>query len=201
LQSSRAFNSAVFTSSGSRTSIARYVSNVEAVLCRVEYPRPTHVRHFMTIGRSEVGGGNFGRCNVITPQTIGNSSTVEHRNLTPRIYFDLRTVLSGTLRVGLPLAGVLMMPTLLAFLRAYPEIVLDLDFSDRVVDVIEEAFNAVVRFADVGDSRLMTRGFRHISPTPRSVPSVSSGQRCPPCPGRPKDSRLPAPQVSDQRKV
>lgn len=63
----------------------------------------------------------------------------------------------GTLRVGLPLAGMLMMPTLVAFMRAYPEIMLDLDFSDRVVDVIEEGFDAVVRFADVGDSRLMSR--------------------------------------------
>jgi DNA-binding transcriptional LysR family regulator len=34
-----------------------------------------------------------------------------------------------------------MMPTLVAFMRAYPEIVLDLDFSDRVVDVIEEGFD------------------------------------------------------------
>src|SRR5579863_1068473 len=63
----------------------------------------------------------------------------------------------GTLRVSLPLAGTLMMPTLVAFMRAYPEIVLDLDFSDRVVDVIEEGFDAVVRFAELGDSRLMTR--------------------------------------------
>src|SRR5207244_11958697 len=63
----------------------------------------------------------------------------------------------GTLRVSLPLAGMLMMPTLVAFMRAYPEIILDLDFSDRVVDVIEEGFDAVVRFAEVGDSRLMTR--------------------------------------------
>jgi DNA-binding transcriptional LysR family regulator len=46
---------------------------------------------------------------------------------------------------------------LVAFMRAYPEIILDLDFSDRVVDVIEEGFDAVVRFAEVGDSRLMTR--------------------------------------------
>ena len=59
----------------------------------------------------------------------------------------------GTLRVGLPLAGMLMMPTLVAFMRVYPEITLDLDFSDRVVDVIEEGIDAVVRFADVGDSR------------------------------------------------
>jgi DNA-binding transcriptional LysR family regulator len=63
----------------------------------------------------------------------------------------------GTLRVALPLAGMLMMPTLAAFMRAYPEIMLDLDFSDRVVDVIEEGFDAVVRFADAGDTRLMSR--------------------------------------------
>jgi DNA-binding transcriptional LysR family regulator len=63
----------------------------------------------------------------------------------------------GVLRVSLPLVGMLMMPTLTAFMRAYPEIVLDLDFSDRVVDVIEEGFDAVVRFADAGDSRLMSR--------------------------------------------
>src|SRR5258706_10207914 len=63
----------------------------------------------------------------------------------------------GPLRVSLPLVGTLMMPTLVAFMRAYPEIILDLDFSDRVVDVIEEGFDAVVRFAEVGDSRLMSR--------------------------------------------
>lgn len=63
----------------------------------------------------------------------------------------------GTLRVGLPLVGILMMPTLVAFMRAYPEIILDLDFSDRVVDVIEEGFDAVMRFAEAGDSRLMSR--------------------------------------------
>jgi DNA-binding transcriptional LysR family regulator len=63
----------------------------------------------------------------------------------------------GTLRVGLPLVGTVMMPTLVAFMRTYPEITLDLDFSDRVVDVIEEGFDAVVRFADAGDTRLMSR--------------------------------------------
>jgi DNA-binding transcriptional LysR family regulator len=63
----------------------------------------------------------------------------------------------GTLRVGLPLVGMLMIPTLVAFMRAYPEIMLDLDFSDRVIDVIEEGFDAVVRFADAGDTRLMSR--------------------------------------------
>ncbi len=63
----------------------------------------------------------------------------------------------GKLRVSLPLAGMLMMPTLSAFMRAYPEVELDLDFTDRLVDVIDEGFDAVVRAGDVSDSRLMTR--------------------------------------------
>lgn len=63
----------------------------------------------------------------------------------------------GRLRVSFPLVGMLLMPTLSAFMRAYPDVELDLDFTDRVVDVIEEGFDAVVRTGDVSDSRLMTR--------------------------------------------
>ena len=63
----------------------------------------------------------------------------------------------GKLRVSLPMAGMLLMPTLTAFMRAYPEVEIDLDFSDRMVDVIEEGFDAVIRSGDLGDSRLMTR--------------------------------------------
>ena len=51
----------------------------------------------------------------------------------------------------------LMMPTLSAFMRAWPEIELDLDFTDRLVDVIEEGFDAVIRTGEASDSRLMTR--------------------------------------------
>lgn len=63
----------------------------------------------------------------------------------------------GKLRVSLPLAGMLMMPALSAFMRAYPEVELDLDFTDRLVDVVDEGFDAVIRAGEVSDSRLMTR--------------------------------------------
>ncbi|MGY0710482.1 LysR substrate-binding domain-containing protein [Azospirillum argentinense] len=42
-------------------------------------------------------------------------------------------------------------------MRAYPEIELDLDFTDRMVDVIEEGFDAVVRTGEPADSRLSAR--------------------------------------------
>ena len=70
----------------------------------------------------------------------------------------------GLLRVSLPLTGMLLMPALSAFMRAYPDIRLDLDFTDRLVDVIEEGFDAVVRTGDIRDTRLMSRklgSFRH----------------------------------------
>ena len=43
------------------------------------------------------------------------------------------------------------------FMRAWPEVQLDLDFSDRLVDVIQEGFDAVVRTGHPSDSRLMSR--------------------------------------------
>ncbi len=70
----------------------------------------------------------------------------------------------GQLRVSLPLAGMLLMPAISAFMETYPEINLDLDFSDRLVDVIEEGFDAVIRTGEVRDTRLMSRKlgtFRH----------------------------------------
>ena len=63
----------------------------------------------------------------------------------------------GRLRVSLPLVSSLMLPVLAEFMRQYPDIELDLDFTDRSVDVIEEGFDAVVRTGDVSDSRLSAR--------------------------------------------
>ncbi|CAG9226788.1 DNA-binding transcriptional LysR family regulator [Paraburkholderia tropica] len=63
----------------------------------------------------------------------------------------------GRLRVSLPLVSALMLPVLSDFMQAYPQIELDLDFTDRVVDVIDEGFDAVVRIGEPGDSRLAAR--------------------------------------------
>jgi len=63
----------------------------------------------------------------------------------------------GLLRVSLPIVGMLMMPALSGFMRAYPEVRLDLDFTDRIVDVIGEGFDAVIRAGDAADSRLKSR--------------------------------------------
>lgn len=63
----------------------------------------------------------------------------------------------GKLRISLPSVGTLFMPKLATFKRLYPDIELDFDYSDRLVDVIEEGFDAVIRTGEPSDSRLMSR--------------------------------------------
>jgi DNA-binding transcriptional LysR family regulator len=63
----------------------------------------------------------------------------------------------GRLRISLPQSGLLFMPRLAEFQRRYPAITLDIDCSNRLVDVIEEGFDAVLRTGETRDSRLMMR--------------------------------------------
>lgn len=70
---------------------------------------------------------------------------------------ETQQVPSGCLRISLPLVGALVMPALTAFMQCYPAVQLDVDFSDRMVDVIEEGFDVVMRTGEPADSRLMSR--------------------------------------------
>jgi len=84
-----------------------------------------------------------------------------------RIFSELRSVEDelaqtkgaprGKLRVSLPLNGMLMVPTLGDFIRAYPDIDLDVDFTDSFVDVVDGGYDVVLRSGEVSDSRLKSR--------------------------------------------
>lgn len=63
----------------------------------------------------------------------------------------------GRLRVSMPQVGNVMFVQLARFMARFPEIQLDLEFTDRLVDVIEEGFDAVIRTGVLNDSRLMAR--------------------------------------------
>ncbi|MDR5761324.1 LysR family transcriptional regulator [Caballeronia sp. LZ035] len=72
-----------------------------------------------------------------------------------------RTTPTGRLRVSIPLVGTLLMPVLSGFMRRYPGVQLDIDFSDRIVDVIEDGFDVVLRTGDALDSQLTMRTLGH----------------------------------------
>jgi len=64
----------------------------------------------------------------------------------------------GRLRISLPTIGYrFLMPVLPDFSARYPGIELDLDFNDRLVDIIDGDFDAVIRSGTLTDSSLMAR--------------------------------------------
>ncbi|QMG39208.1 LysR family transcriptional regulator [Citrobacter freundii] len=69
------------------------------------------------------------------------------------------TSISGKLRVDMPVgvARNLVMPRLPAFLHQYPGLELELSSSDRLVDLIREGFDCVVRVGALKDSGLIAR--------------------------------------------
>ncbi|MGE8258268.1 MAG: LysR substrate-binding domain-containing protein [Stenotrophomonas sp.] len=64
----------------------------------------------------------------------------------------------GLLRIGLPTIGYrFLLPVLPGFQQRYPQVQLELDFNDRLVDVVNEGLDAVIRSGDLADSSLMAR--------------------------------------------
>jgi DNA-binding transcriptional LysR family regulator len=70
----------------------------------------------------------------------------------------------GRLRVSAPIVGYhFLLPLLPGFLARYPEVELDINFTDRTVDLIAEGVDVAIRSGDLPDSRLVSRplnGFR-----------------------------------------
>ena len=75
------------------------------------------------------------------------------------------TSISGRLRVDMPVAVArnLVIPKLPSFLQQYPGIELELSSSDRLVDVIREGFDCVVRVGTLRDSGLIARTLGKLS--------------------------------------
>ncbi len=65
----------------------------------------------------------------------------------------------GTLRLALPAAmGRLWLgPMLPEFLKAYPHVSILADYSERLVDIIDEGFDAAIRIGELEDNRLIAR--------------------------------------------
>lgn len=70
-----------------------------------------------------------------------------------------RGTLRGPLRISVPLSFGLnrLAPSLTAFAGAHPEVALDIDFSDRKVDILAEGFDLAIRGGTLDDSSLRAR--------------------------------------------
>jgi DNA-binding transcriptional LysR family regulator len=136
-----------FTAAGRELGIS--ASAVGKAVARLEQRLGVQLFHRSTrsITLTPEGAQFLKRCQTIFNEIEAAETEIAHLTGAPR----------GKLRVSMPLIGMLMIPSIAGFFEAYPDIELDLDFSDRLVDVIEEGFDAVIRTGKVSDSRLKMR--------------------------------------------
>jgi DNA-binding transcriptional LysR family regulator len=124
----------------SSSAIGKSIARLEAQLAVTLFHRTTR-----TISLTEAGGLFLVRARRMLAELEAGEAELAEVSGSPR----------GRLRVSLPLAGSLLAPALAAFVAEHPLVKLDLDYSDRLVDVIEEGFDVVIRTGETGDSRLL----------------------------------------------
>lgn len=75
---------------------------------------------------------------------------------------DLQSAPRGRLRVSAPVTfgSYSLAPSLTRYMRRYPDISVDLNLSDRVVDMIDEGYDAAIRISALRDSTLIARALR-----------------------------------------
>ncbi len=128
----------------SKSAVSKHVAQVETRLGVRLLNRTTR-----RLSPTEAGLTFYGRAQGILADVTEAESAVTRLHTEPR----------GILRVNAPMSfGILHLgPLLPDFMDRYPDISLDLSFNDRVVDMIEEGFDAAIRIARLPDSTLIAR--------------------------------------------
>jgi DNA-binding transcriptional LysR family regulator len=98
---------------------------------------------------TEIGHHYADRCRQILADIRAAESGAEAMRSTPR----------GALRISAPVSfGTLRLaPAMTEYLALYPEVSLDLNLNDRMVDLLEEGYDAAIRIGELGDSSLVAR--------------------------------------------
>ncbi|WP_186131853.1 LysR family transcriptional regulator [Burkholderia gladioli] len=137
-----------FVAAGRKLGIS--ASAVGKTIAKLERSLGVRLFHRTTrrVTLTEEGRHFHERCHRILEELRDAEATLSASAQTPR----------GRLRVSLPVIGYrFLLPVLPAFSARYPDIELDLDFNDRLVDVVEGGFDAVIRSGQLSDSSLMSR--------------------------------------------
>jgi DNA-binding transcriptional LysR family regulator len=141
------FSAAARALATQKSRVSRRVAGLEQRLGLRLLQRSTRAVHV-----TDVGAAFYSQCKRMTNAARAALEVAEQAHILP----------SGRLRVSAPsgLAHVFLMPLLARFLCAYPNVKLELELSNRRVDVIGEGFDVALRARSVmDDSNLVVRTF------------------------------------------
>jgi DNA-binding transcriptional LysR family regulator len=97
------------------------------------------------------------------------------------------TVPRGRLRISLPLLEAPFFETISAFRWSYPEVEIDVEFTNRKVDLVREGFDAAIRSGDLADSTLMAKDIGAYKMVLVASPDYLARKGTPSCPQDLKD--------------
>ena len=102
-----------------------------------------------SLSLTDAGNSFYTRCRDLVGQLSDAEAEVAATSQRPR----------GRLRVDMPVSfgRDYLVPALPRFLAQYPEIMLQISFNDRIIDIIEEGVDVVIRVGKLTDSRLVAR--------------------------------------------
>lgn len=102
-----------------------------------------------SLSPTEVGQAYLERIKLVLEELDALDEAVKNRSGTP----------SGRLRLTVPMSfGIAQLaPAFINFATRYPDIDLDVSFSDRVVNLVDEGFDAAVRIGTPADTSLIAR--------------------------------------------
>ncbi len=116
-----------------------------------------------TISLTDAGRAYFERCSQIVIDAENAERSIGQLQDKPR----------GLLRVNAPVSfsSAYLLDYLAEFMNSFPEITLEIEFNDRMIDVVAEGYDVVIRAGKIKDSNLVARKFT----TSKSVVVASPG--------------------------
>lgn len=140
----RGFTAAAKKLGMSASAVTKSIARLEDELGTQLFNRTTR-----RIALTDSGQEFYERCVRILTELEDAETAIRESTATPQ----------GRVRMVMPFSfgRVTFVPMLPEFYRRYPDIVLDVSFSDRAVDLIAEGYDLAVRTGDLSDSRLIRR--------------------------------------------
>jgi DNA-binding transcriptional LysR family regulator len=128
----------------SATMVAKHIQALEARLGARLLNRTTRRQRLTEAGRTY-----YERCKGLLNAVDAAETSVSALRASPR----------GTLRITAPVTfgTTRLAPALAQYLREHPEVNVDLVLNDRIVDLLEEGFEAAIRVGHLEDSQLVAR--------------------------------------------
>ena len=128
----------------SKSAVSKHVSQLEDRVGARLLQRTTR-----RISLTDVGAAFYERCARILAEVQEAELAVSRLQSAPR----------GTLRLSAPMSfgRSHLGPAIAEFLQLYPELHIEMDMSDRVVDLVDEGYDLAVRIARLTDSSLIAR--------------------------------------------